>query len=178
VNNGGPYHILPSSSGGYLGLNSAAVLAALEEQAGEPIGRRFDLVAGTSVSGIIAAAVAFELPLSRLGDATFAQVQHPLLLPAVNVTRSLTKVFKTPHAEGSRGDECVRVADAVLAACAAPAYFPSVEIGGALYADGGLFAVAPDQVALHEAEHFIGIEVARVHMLSVGMATVGYQPAA
>jgi uncharacterized protein len=221
------FRVLALSGGGYLGLYSAAVLAALEEQAGEPIGRRFDLIAGTSVGGITAAAVAFELPLShlvrfffeegkdifsarakpsgtvgrlldlsrsvlgpkydnealraalteRLGEATFADALHPLLLPAVDVTRSLTKVFKTPHAEASRGDERVRVADAVLAACAAPAYFPSVEIDGALYADGGLFAVAPDQVALHEAEHFMGIDVARVRMLSIGTATVGYQPA-
>jgi uncharacterized protein len=219
--------ILALSGGGYLGLYSAAVLAALEDEIGEPIGRRFDLIAGTSVGGIIAAAVAFELPLSelvaffvergsavfsprarpsgtvgrlldlsrsvlgpkydhttlrraldeRLGGATFAQALHPLLLPAVNVTRSLTKVFKTPHAKASRGDEAVRVADAVLAACAAPAYFPSVAIGDALYADGGLFAVAPDQVALHEAEHFMDVEPARVRMLSIGTATVGYQPA-
>lgn len=224
---GREFRILALSGGGYLGLYSASVLAALEEQVGEPIGRRFDLIAGTSVGGIIAAAVAFELPLSglvdffveqgtavfsprampsgtvgrlldlsrsvlgpkygneslrraldeRLGNATFAQALHPLLLPAVNVTCSLTKVFKTPHAPASRGDEQVRVADAVLAACAAPAYFPSVAIGDALYADGGLFAVAPDQVALHEAEHFIGIDVARVRMLSIGTASVGYQPA-
>jgi uncharacterized protein len=227
LDDGREFRILALSGGGYLGLYSASVLAALEEQVGEPIGRRFDLIAGTSVGGIIAAAVAFELPLSwlvdffvkqgtavfsprampsgtvgrlldlsrsvlgpkygneslrraldeRLGDATFAQALHPLLLPAVNVTRSLTKVFKTPHAPASRGDEQVRVADAVLAACAAPAYFPSVAIGDALYADGGLFAVAPDQVALHEAEHFIGIDVARVRMLSIGTASVGYQPA-
>jgi predicted acylesterase/phospholipase RssA len=113
----------------------------------------------------------------RLGDATFAQALHPIVLPAVNVTRSTTKVFKTPHARGSRGDETLRVADAVLAACAAPAYFPSVQIDGALYADGGLFAVAPDQVALHEAEHFMGIDLARVRMLSIGTATRGYRPA-
>jgi predicted acylesterase/phospholipase RssA len=98
------------------------------------------------------------------------------VLPAVNVTRSLTKVFKTPHGAASRGDEKVRVLDAVMAACAAPAYFPSVAIGDALYADGGLFAVAPDQVALHEAEHFMGIDVARLRMLSLGTATVGYRP--
>jgi patatin-like phospholipase/acyl hydrolase len=219
--------ILALSGGGYLGLYSAAVLAALEEQIGEPIGRRFDLIAGTSVGGIIAAAVAFELPLARLvqffvlhgtevfsprampsgavarlldlsrsvlgpkyannalrdaiderlGEATFAQALHPLLLPAVNVTRSLTKVFKTPHARASRGDERVRVADAVLAACAAPAYLPAVKIGDELYADGGLYAVAPDQVALHEAEHFIGVETEQVRMLSIGTATVGYRPA-
>jgi uncharacterized protein len=219
--------ILALSGGGYLGLYSAAVLAALEEHVGEPIGRRFDLVAGTSVGGIIAAAVAFELPLpqlvrffvdhgtevfsprampsgavgrlldlsravlgpkyghealraalhERLGEVTFAQALHPLVLPAVNVTRGLTKVFKTPHTPASRGDEHIRVADAVLAACAAPAYFPSVTIDGALYADGGLFAVAPDQVALHEAEHFMGVAVERISMLSIGTATVGYQPA-
>jgi uncharacterized protein len=221
------FRILALSGGGYLGLYSAAVLAAIEAQVGEPIGRRFDLIAGTSVGGIIAAAVAFELPLAglvdffveqgaeifsarakpsgavgrlmdlsrsvlgpkygntalrkalteRLGEATFAQTLHPVVLPAVNVTRSLTKVFKTPHASASRGDEHICVADAVLAACAAPAYFPSVVIGDALYADGGLFAVAPDQVALHEAEHFMAVDVARVRMLSIGTATVGYQPA-
>ncbi|MBK7061274.1 MAG: patatin-like phospholipase family protein [Rubrivivax sp.] len=223
----GEFRILALSGGGYLGLYSAAVLAALEAQIGEPIGRRFDLIAGTSVGGILAAAVAFELPLSqlveyfvdqgdevfssralpsgrvarlvdlsrsvlgpkysgralrqlleqRLGQARFADALHPLLLPAVNVTTSQTKVFKTPHAPASRGDEHVSVADAVLAACAAPAYFAPVPIGGSLFADGGLFAVAPDQVALHEAEHFMGIDVARVRMLSIGTATVGYQPA-
>ena len=94
-----------------------------------------------------------------------ADALHPLLLPAVNVTTSVSKVFKTPHAPASRGDGHVRVADAVLAACAAPAYFASVPIDGSLYADGGLFAVAPDQVALHEVEHFMKVEVARVRML-------------
>ena len=219
--------ILALSGGGYLGLYSAAVLAALEQQASEPIGRRFDLVAGTSVGGIIAAAVAFERPLAEiveffrargtevfsprarpsgpvgrlldlsravlgpkyssatlqdalrhyLGNATMGDAPHPLLLPAVNVNKSLTKVFKSPHGEASRGDERVLVRDAVLAACAAPAYFASVEVGGTLYADGGLFAVAPDQVALHEAEHFMGIDPSRVRMLSLGTATMGYQPA-
>lgn len=227
ANDAREFRILSLSGGGFLGLYSASVLAAIEAHVGEPIGRRFDLIAGTSVGGIVAAAVAFERPLAeivaffkqhgqeifssrarpsgtvgrlmdlsrsvlgpkysntalraaleaQLGAATMGQAPHPLVLPAVNVTRSLTKVFKTPHAKASRGDEGVVVADAVLAACAAPAYFPSVEIGGELFADGGLVAVAPDQVALHEAEHFMGIAPARVRMLSIGTATAGYQPA-
>jgi patatin-like phospholipase/acyl hydrolase len=227
ANDAPEFRILALSGGGFLGLYSASVLAAIEHRVGEPIGRRFDLIAGTSVGGIVAAAVAFERPLaeivaffkehgqevfssrarpsgavgklmdlsrsvlgpkysntalraaleSQLGGATMRQAPHPLVLPAVNVTHSLTKVFKTPHAKASRGDEDVVVADAVLAACAAPAYFPSVEIGGELFADGGLVAVAPDQVALHEAEHFMDIPPARVRMLSIGTATVGYQPA-
>lgn len=221
------FRILALSGGGYLGLYTAAVLAALEAQSGEPIGRRFDLVAGTSVGAIVAAAVALEVPLrdivelfqrhgtevfspralptgtlgrlidmgrsvsgpkysgaalrsalhQHLGDRTLAQATHPLVLPAVNVSRSLTKVFKTPHAPASRGDENVPLIDAVMASSAAPAYFPAVRVGEALYADGGLFAVAPDQVALHEAEHFMQVPLARVRMLSIGTATMGYQPA-
>ena len=44
------------------------------------------------------------------------------------------------------------------------------------YADGGLFAVAPDQVALHELEHFMGVNPGRVSMLSIGTATAHYRP--
>ena len=63
-----------------------------------------------------------------------------------------------------------------MATSAAPAYFPSVQIGDRLYADGGLFAVAPDQVAMHEAQHFMQVDPARIRMVSVGTATAGYQP--
>jgi len=86
-------------------------------------------------------------------------------------------VFKTPHGPASRGDGGLRAADVALAACAAPAYFPAVRIGGRIYVDGGLFAVAPDQVALHELEHFMGVDPGRVSVLSVGTATAHYRPA-
>jgi len=218
------FRILSLSGGGYLGLYTAVVLAALEQRIAEPLGRRFDLVAGTSVGGLLAMAIAFELPLSvivdifktrgeevfsgrnlpsgpmtrlidlsrsvtgpkysgrvlreelhrHFGDATLADARHALVVPAVDVTRSVTKVFKTPHVKSSRGDEDVRVVDIMMATSAAPAYFPSVRIGGRLYADGGLFAVAPDQVAMHEAQHFMKVDPARMRMVSVGTATAGY----
>jgi uncharacterized protein len=220
------FRILAVSGGGFLGLYAAAVLARLEARIGEPLARRFDLVAGTSVGALLAAALACEVPMAEvvemfrrhgaqvfsprempdgpvsrlldlsrsvlgpkysgnalrealrdhLGDLTMAQTLHPLVIPAVNVTRCVSKVFKSPHAKGSRGDEGVRLIDAAMASCAAPAYFPSVQIDGELFADGGLFAVAPDQVALHEAQHFIGIDPEQVRMLSVGTATRGYRP--
>jgi len=223
---GRDFRILAVSGGGFLGLFAASVLGRLETQLGEPLARRFDLIAGTSVGAVLAAALACEIPMTqvvelfrlhgsevfsprelpsgpvgrlldlgravlgpkysgaalrdalaeRFGKRTMADTLHPLVMPAVNVTRCVSKVFKSPHARGSRGDERVRLLDATLASCAAPAYFPSVEIGGQLYADGGLFAVAPDQVALHEAEHFMGIDAAQVRMVSVGTATRGYQP--
>lgn len=48
------FQILSLSGGGFLGLYTASVLSRLEEQMGRPIIDSFDLVAGTSVGGIIA----------------------------------------------------------------------------------------------------------------------------
>lgn len=222
-----PFRILSLAGGGYLGLYTAWVLAGLEARAGEPLARRFDLVAGTSVGGLLALALAFEvpvavvvtlfrergseifsargLPTSRVGrliDLTRAvlgpkysgdalrkalteifdgrrleEAKHNLVVPAVNVSLSQTKVFKTPHVDASAGDGRVLAVDVAMATSAAPAYFPSVKVGRHLYADGGIFAVAPDQVALHEAEHFMGVPPERVEMLSIGTATAGYKPA-
>ena len=222
-----PFRILSLAGGGYLGLYTAWVLAGLEARAGEPLARRFDLVAGTSVGGLLALALAFEvpvavvvtlfrergseifsargLPTSRVGrliDLTravlgpkysgdalrkalteifdgrrLADAKHDLVVPAVNVSLSQTKVFKTPHVDASTGDERVLAVDVAMATSAAPAYFPSAKVGRHLYADGGIFAVAPDQVALHEAEHFMGVPPERVEMLSLGTATAGYKPA-
>lgn len=221
------FRILSLAGGGYLGLYTAWVLAGLEARAGEPLARRFDLIAGTSVGGLLALALAFEvpvavvvtlfrergseifsargLPTSRVGrliDLTravlgpkysgdalrkalteifdgrrLADAKHNLVVPAVNVSLSQTKVFKTPHVDASAGDERVLAVDVAMATSAAPAYFPSVKVGRHLYADGGIFAVAPDQVALHEAEHFMGVPPERVEMLSIGTATAGYKPA-
>jgi patatin-like phospholipase/acyl hydrolase len=223
---GGPLQVLSLSGGGFLGLYTATVLAALEARAGEPLGRRFDLIAGTSIGGILALALAFELPMSRLvrlfaeqgprvfsdrslpagpvsrlidlsrsvtgpkysgealraalhadlGDRRLRDALHPVLVPAVDVGACETKVFKTPHAPASEGDGDLRAVDVAMASSAAPAYFPSVRIGERLYADGGLYAVAPDQVALHELEHFMGEDLRRVRMLSIGTATAHYRP--
>lgn len=49
-----PYQILSLSGGGYMGLYTASVLARIESQTGRPIADAFDLIAGTSVGGIVA----------------------------------------------------------------------------------------------------------------------------
>ncbi len=48
------FQILSLSGGGYLGLYTVSVLAELERQTGRPILESFDLIAGTSIGGIIA----------------------------------------------------------------------------------------------------------------------------
>lgn len=221
-----PFRILSLSGGGYLGLYSTCILEELEARVGEPLGRRFDLIAGTSIGSILALALAFEVPMARLkglflehgrdifpfsahpsgtigrvldmarsalgpkysGNALrtalqkyldeqlLGQAMHHVVIPAVNVSNGRTKVFKTPHGNASLGDAAIPVVEVAMASCAAPGYFPSVRIGNELFADGGVYATAPDQVGLHEAEHYLGINPDNIRILSIGTATVGYVP--
>ena len=60
------FRILALSGGGYLGVYTAALLADLEDRVGEPLGRRFDLIAGTSAGGILAVGLGYELPMRQM----------------------------------------------------------------------------------------------------------------
>lgn len=60
------FQILSLSGGGFRGLYTAKVLEIMENYAGKPIGQAFDLISGTSVGGILALAVAFEVPMSKV----------------------------------------------------------------------------------------------------------------
>jgi patatin-like phospholipase/acyl hydrolase len=78
-----PFQILSLSGGGYLGLYTICVLADIEDRIGVPLATRFDLIAGTSVGGIIAIAIANEVPATRIkkafernGTAIFS-ARHP-----------------------------------------------------------------------------------------------------
>ena len=59
-------NILALSGGGYKGLFSARVLSSLEKEFGCPIAKKFDLIAGTSIGGIIAIALALEIPAEEI----------------------------------------------------------------------------------------------------------------
>ncbi len=52
------FQILSLSGGGYRGLFTIEILAMLEERAGRPLAECFDLIAGTSIGGIIAIGLA------------------------------------------------------------------------------------------------------------------------
>lgn len=60
------FQILALSGGGFRGLYTAQVLADLEERSGTPIAKHFDLIAGTSIGGIIAIAAALEIPMKEV----------------------------------------------------------------------------------------------------------------
>lgn len=220
-----PFQALALTGGGYRGLFTAKSLQAIEERVGAPIGRRFDLTCGTSIGGIIALAVAFEVPMKKvvevfeeygeaifpppwrpsckLGrawdflwhfrnprytttplreaitrlidkDATLNDAVHAVAIPAVNVTQGKPQVFKTRHKAEWTRDWKFKAVDVALATAAAPTFFELAEVGGNLYADGGLFANAPDLVALHEAEHFFNVPTNAIRILSIGTTTKSY----
>lgn len=56
------FYTLALSGGGYKGLYTAHVLTRLEDELGCPIATKFDLLSGTSIGGIIALALALEIP--------------------------------------------------------------------------------------------------------------------
>jgi patatin-like phospholipase/acyl hydrolase len=220
-----PFQALCLTGGGYRGLFTARALQVIEDHLGEPIGRRFDLTCGTSIGGIVALAVAFEVPMSKVvevfekhgaaifpphepptgkvgkgwdlwqhshkprystaplreainllidKDATLNDAKHAVAIPAVNLTQGSPQVFKTRHKAEWTRDWKFKAVDIALATAAAPTFFELAEVGGNLYADGGLFANAPDLVALHEAEHFFDIPAEAVRILSVGTTTKSY----
>ena len=220
-----PFQALSLTGGGYRGLVTARALQVIEENIGVPIGQRFDLTCGTSIGGIVALAVAFEVPMkqvvevfeqngeaifpshekpsSKMGkgwdlwqharkprystaplreaitklidkDATLNDAKHAVAIPAVNVTQGKPQVFKTRHKAEWTRDWKFKAVDVALATAAAPTFFELAEVGGNLYADGGLFANAPDLVALHEAEHFFSVPTDAVRILSIGTTTKSY----
>jgi uncharacterized protein len=60
------FNVLSVSGGGYMGLYSALVLAQMEHRSGHLLRDSFDLIAGTSIGGVIALAAAQGVPMSRV----------------------------------------------------------------------------------------------------------------
>lgn len=107
-------------------------------------------------------------------DTKMMDLKRATVIPAVNLTKGGPKVFKTGHHERFVLDWRLSAVDVALATSAAPTYFPIHRIGNELFADGGLFANSPDLIAIHEAEHFLGIDVAEINVLSIGTTTTSF----
>jgi patatin-like phospholipase/acyl hydrolase len=218
-----PFQILCLTGGGYRGLFTVGILAKLEQEAGRPIGECFDLIAGTSIGGIVAIGLAMgrsaaeikkvmmergedifprrwrpqyrwlrklqttvdhfrgplrksetlrEVVASVVGEQTrIGDAKTRLLVPAVNMTDGKVQMFKTPHNENFVRDQHLKAVDVAMATSAAPLYFSLAQIENSLFADGGLFANAPDLCAIHEAVQFCDVDQGDIRLLSIGTTT-------
>lgn len=63
-----PFQILALSGGGFRGLYTAKVIADVEREIKAPFASRFDLITGTSIGGILALALALEIPAQDIVD--------------------------------------------------------------------------------------------------------------
>lgn len=223
----GKFQILCLSGGGVRGLYTISVLAELEDKLSRDRGihdynivRHFDMVAGTSIGGILALAltagknarslqkllddkrkeifphkkrrwfsqakgVAFDAEVlskiieQEIGSIRLKDLKTRVIVPAVNGSKGLPKVFKTPHHKDFTWDGERKVIDVALATSAAPTYFKAHSFSDAnmgLMLDGGLFANSPSFIAYHEAtcSRFLNIDSSSVYMLKVG--TMGTNP--
>ena len=76
-----------------------------------------------------------------VGDITFDQLQHPLLVNTVELNSGMQVLWGLP------GLTEARVADAVFASCALPGILPPREINGRYYVDGAVMENLPVGIA-------------------------------
>lgn len=75
--NADPFRILSLDGGGIRGAFVASFLKGIEDKLGHSIAEHFDLIAGTSTGGIIAAALAVREPASRIDE--FYRARGPVI---------------------------------------------------------------------------------------------------
>ena len=213
------FQILALSGGGVRGLYTISILAQLEEVLAEKhnddsynIAQHFDLIAGTSIGGILALGLASGMnarklcrvldenrqqifpkksvkilrqafvslyssdPLKKVLQECFdnkciKDLHTRLIIPAVNGTSGLPKVYKTPHCENFQIDKNLTLVDVGLSTSAAPTFFSPHLMNDSLNVDGGLIANGPALIAYHEATHFL--QVARKDIYLMGIGTMG-----
>ena len=237
------FQVLSLIGGGIRGAFVTSFLNRIEQKLGRPIAESFDLIAGTSTGGIIAAGLASGMsaadmhdfyvrygskifsprppyqakslyrlvfPLANwffrrktgsgldsafrarfcpdalqesfdegFGDRTLGSVDFTrLIIPVVNLTKGEPHVFRSRHLPRGVLDQNIKISDVIIAATAAPTYFPHRQIGECAYVDGGVWAADPSMLAFAETiriqQHEQGVDafshcdVNDIHLLSVG----------
>ena len=237
------FQILSLIGGGIRGAFVTSFLYNLEQKLGRPIAESFDLIAGTSTGGIIAAGLASGMSAEdmhqfyvRYGEKIFTPrppyrargLMRPLfpmanwvfkrrtggnldaafrarfcpfalqeafdegfgertlkdvgctrlIIPSVNLTKGEPHVFRSRHLPKGVHDQHIKISDVIIAATAAPTYFPHRQIGSCAFVDGGVWASDPSMLAFAEAirveqfenglDSYSNCDINNLHLLSIG----------
>lgn len=109
--------------------------------------------------------------LEVFGDAALRDARTRLVIPATDLGNGSVHVFKSAYDPEFTRDGSVKVVDAIVASCSAPAYFPPSQVGTYLLSDGGLWANNPSLVALTETLGRLKRPISDVRLLSIGTGT-------
>jgi uncharacterized protein len=103
------------------------------------------------------------------GEKTLADIEKPLLIPAVDITHGKPFIHRSNFGQREKGDLAIKVWDAVLSSCSAPVYFPPNNVENQyLSIDGGLWANNPSLVCITEAVHYFNTPLSDINIVSVG----------
>ncbi|MDF1510330.1 CBASS cGAMP-activated phospholipase [Robertmurraya sp. DFI.2.37] len=104
------------------------------------------------------------------GDYCLADIEKPLLIPAVDLTNGRPYIHRTNFGHApNENDLSIKLWDAVLSSCSAPLYFPPNNMEGKfLSIDGGLWANNPSLVCLTEAMQQFEENFENVTIVSIG----------
>ncbi len=104
-----------------------------------------------------------------LGDVSFAELTRPLLVNTVDVNTGTQVLWGAP------GLDDVLVADAVLASCSLPGYFPPHEINGRHFVDGAAVSNLPVHVAAaRRRDLVVAVDVGSSGVLKADMHLAGF----
>lgn len=110
-----------------------------------------------------------ELLKKVFGELTLADVEKPLIIPAVDITHGRPFIHRSHLIESQNDDRSIKLWDAVLSSCSAPVYFPPNNVENHyLSIDGGLWANNPSLVCVTEAMHFFDKKLGDFQILSFG----------
>jgi NTE family protein len=104
-----------------------------------------------------------------VGDVTFDQLRHPLLINTVDLNTGSQVLWGRP------GFRKVRVADAVFASCALPGILPPREVGGRYCVDGAVVDTLPVIAAAGAApQPIVAVDVGGSSVVRKGIEAGGF----
>lgn len=157
-----PSHIVGTSMGAVIG---GALAAGLTHQAVANVAlglKRSDIarvdplaiIAGSFASSFLSEQSLRDVVARMVPARWFSDLRIPLTVTVTDIDSGELVLF------GACGKEDVPLMDAMYATCALPLYYPPATIGARRYADGGLRAVLPLDVALRlQADLVVAVHV-------------------
>lgn len=122
-----PFHVLALSGGGHRGLYTAKVLADIEEEIQAPIATKFDLIAGTSIGGILALALAMEIPAQQMVD-LFVEHGEQIFRRRWSFAGIVRAQYSANHLR-EQLESAEVFGNRLLGACKRPVMVPSINYG-------------------------------------------------